>query len=149
MEIISKTLNTLTANAENLATIYGVLADPLYSGKSLEGAMAFMTDRLTHWKIPDPAVILDYLMTHPVYGKNMKNALWLYIAGYGADMIGQGKYSKILQDVAVGLAKGTVLGAVAWLPAINPPSTHKLTDFTGQQWLNSSPTVQTNPFNRS
>lgn len=114
--IVSK----LTAKADTLAMIYGILGDPIADGRGISGAPGFMIDRLMHWKIPDPKRLLEMVQFYPQYSNNIKNAIMLYIAGEGLNAIGQSKYGNISKKVATGLLKGTAAGAILWLPAINP-----------------------------
>ena len=110
----------LTAKADTLAMIYAIMADPIADGRGISGAPGFMIHRITHWKIPDPYKILEMVMSYSQYSDNIKNAIMLYIAGEGLNAIGQSKYGNISKKVAEGLAKGTAVAALLWLPAINP-----------------------------
>jgi len=113
-------VNKLTANADTLATIYAIMADPMTDGRGLSGAPAWMIDRISHWHIPDPSKFIELVMGNPTYIGNIKNAIMLYIAGEGLNAIGQSKYGNIAKKVSEGLAKGTAAAALLWLPALNP-----------------------------
>lgn len=114
--IVSK----LTGNAEKLAMLYAVIQDPIGGGRGFAGAPNFIIDRLTHWKIPDPMKLLEQVMFYPAYSNPLKQALMAYIVGEGLEAVGQGKWGKVAKKAAIGLAKGTAIAAVAFLPAINP-----------------------------
>jgi len=114
--IVSK----LTAKADTLAMIYGIMSDPIANGRGIGGAPAWMIDRITKWHIPDPAILVNLVINNPPYMNNVKNAIMLYIAGEGLNAIGQSKYGNVAKKVAEGLAKGTAAAALLWLPALNP-----------------------------
>jgi len=114
--IVSK----LTAKADTLAMIYGIMSDPIADGRGISGAPGFMIDRISKWHIPDPMKIIEMVQFYPQYSNNIKNAIMLYIAGEGLNAIGQSKYGNIAKKVSEGLAKGTAAAALLWLPAINP-----------------------------
>jgi len=114
--IVSK----LTAKADTLAMIYGIMSDPIANGRGIGGAPAWMIDRITKWHIPDPAILVNLVINNPPYYNNVKNAIMLYIAGEGLNAIGQSKYGNVAKKVAEGLAKGTAAAALLWLPALNP-----------------------------
>lgn len=135
MDIINtkSIVSNLENNVDKIAMLYGVVADPIDGGRGIEGALPFMVDRLSHWKLPNPQELLFYIKDpNYAYMKNIKNALMLYIGGYIAgDILGQTRIEKAAKSAATGLIKGTAIAAVAWLPAINSHKTHNMNDFTG------------------
>lgn len=133
---VKKAYNSAISNADKLGLIYGVIQDPIAEGRGLEGAPDFMIDRLSKWHIPDPAKILEMIRFYPQYYNPLKTAIMAYLAGYGLDFIGQSKWAKAIKKAAIGIAEGVGVGALLWLPAINPhgaPST--------AQNFNNAPTL--------
>lgn len=143
---VNNIVNKIEKQAENLSTVYAIIADPIDGGRGLNGMIPFAVDRLSHWKIPDPQEILFYVMQPQyAYAKNIKNAVIAYLAGMGAEAIGQDRIGQAAKNVATGLAKGTAIAALLWLPAINSHNTHKPTDFTGQGMTQGQTSRPSNP----
>ena len=129
---VNSIVGKVESKAEDLAMAYGIIADPIDAGRGLNGAVSFAMDRLKNWKMPNLDQILSYLQDPSLaYNKNLKNALYAYLASIGLDVISQPRLSTAAEKVAWGLAKGTAIAAVLWLPAVNPKETHSASDYTG------------------
>lgn len=101
----------------------GFMADPMGRGRDFQAAIEFISDRLSHWKpstLAKPQFLLDFYKGNPEYIGTAKAAAMLYIAGELADVIGQGKYKKLLQDLGSGMFKGSIVALLAFAPAANP-----------------------------
>ena len=124
----------LKKNAELIGLAYGFMADPMYNGRGFNEAIDFITDRLSKWKpqtLLKPKYLIDFYKGNPPYIDTAKTAAMLYILGIAAEAVGQGKYKKLLQDVGVGMFKGSLIALAAFSPAANP------TGATGSNFQNA------------
>ena len=115
----------IEANADKIGMLAGFMVDPMAGGRGLDGAIPFIIDRVTHWKLPTVQTF-TWAFTHPAspYREGLKTAVFGYIGGEILEWFGQGRYGKALKEGAVGFGKGLVIGAAALLPATqsSPPN---------------------------
>lgn len=137
---VNSIVSKVESKAEDLAMAYGIIADPIGSGRGLNGAVGFAIDRLKNWKLPNLDQTLAYLADPSLpYNQNLKYALYAYLASIGLDIIGQARFSSAAEKVAWGLVKGTGIAAILWLPAVNPKETHSPNDYTGNSGKSYAP----------
>ena len=129
------------SKAELIATLYGVLADPMDAGRGLSGAPAFAMDRLKNWKVPNLQKTLEQIQFYPKYKDNFVNGATFYLLGEGLKALGVPKYGNIAKKIGKGVIKGTALAALLWLPAINPTGTTQYPTKSG-----NSPIVASNGY---
>jgi len=121
----------LAQNTDKIGMLFGILSDPMYNGRGLSGAPSFIIDRVTHWKIPDPMLLLEQVMVNPPYRKPIDVSLIAYLLGEGMDWFGI-KQGKAVKKFAGGLLKGTAISALAFLPAIQSnPHGQDTSKYTG------------------
>lgn len=119
-------IGKISSNAETIGTIYGVIADPIDAGRGLNGAIPYMTDRLSNWHVPNISKTIEQVQFYDKYRENIKNGAILWGVGELAKTLGVGtKYANLAQKFGKGVLKGTAMAAVLWLPAINPHGTSK------------------------
>ncbi len=102
-------------------------------GRGISGAIPFMIDRITHWKMPTDLIgMLKWAMQSPYYSA-MKSGAMAAIGGYLLKELDinptLNRVGKILTNVGTGAATGSVAGPLLWLPAItsSPPDPSKYT----------------------
>lgn len=107
-------IGKIESNADKLGWAYGLLADPIASGRGISGAPAFIIDRLTHWKIPNPQSLIEALMWKDgPYYKALETGAIVYIAG---EFLNKSALKKFGETAF----KATLLSSVLYIPAINP-----------------------------
>lgn len=133
----------VSANAETIGTLYGVIADPIDEGRGLNGAIPFMTDRLSHWKVPNISKTIEQVQNYTKYKDNLKNGAILWGVGELMKTLGVGsKYANLAQKFGKGIIKGTALAAILWLPAINPHGTSSYPSASTMQNFISAPNYE-------
>jgi len=130
----------ISSNAETIGTLYGVIADPIDAGRGLNGAVPFMTDRLSHWKVPNISTTINQVQNYTKYKDNLKNGAIMWGVGELMKSFGVGtKYANLAQKFGKGIIKGTALAAILWLPAINPHGTSAYPSSTAQNFMAAPP----------
>ncbi len=116
VEIIGGIVNKIEANADKIGFLLAFFSDPMAAGRGIEGALPFVIDRVTQWKLPNLKHTLWYLTKHPPYRDPLTFGIGAYLLG---EMLG-GKYGNLSKDIGSGLIKGTVVASLVLLPAMNP-----------------------------
>lgn len=110
-------IGKIESNADKIGMAVGILADPVADGRGINGGIAFMVDRLSHWKLPTIESYTWAFLQNTNYQKGLKTAILGYLLGEGAEIIGQAKIGKALKDGTIGMVKGLVIGVTAFVPA--------------------------------
>ena len=141
---INGIVGKVSSNAETIGTLYGVVADPIDEGRGLNGAVPFMTDRLSHWKVPNISNTISQVQFYTKYKDNLKNGAILWGVGELMKTLGVGsKYANMAQKFGKGVIKGTALAAVLWLPAINPHGQSPYPSASTNQNFSNAPAIGT------
>lgn len=123
--MVNKILRPIESNAQLIGGAYGFLQDPMGSGHDLNRIIPFALERIKGWKIPDLTKIADYLMNHPMYS-SFRDGIKAGIIGWILEEVGGGfhpsikRVGKVIKNLGTGAAIGSGIGALVWLPAINP-----------------------------
>lgn len=117
---IEGSISRLAKKVDKLALLGGIVSDPIGHGRGIALAPSFAIDRIMNWKIPNLMSIVNaFTLEGSVYHEGLKTAVIGYLAGEGMDIFGM-KEGKTVKEASKQYAKGLGLGALIWLPAINP-----------------------------
>lgn len=119
---VNKILRPIESNAQLIGGALGFIQDPMAQGDQM---VDFIKARLQGWKVPDLQKVWWYLMNHEHYS-SFRNGIKAGIAGWILEELG-GEFhpsikrvGKAIKNLGTGAAIGSGIGALVWLPAINP-----------------------------
>lgn len=122
---VDKIVGLFEKNADIIGGVYGFMQDPLGDNRGFAGAVPFMFDRITHWKVPKNFVeIYTWAFKDAKNYTAMKNGILAAIIGYFVKEVGGDinptirRLGSIIQKVGTGAAVGSAVAAFVFVPAI-------------------------------